>query len=173
MALEHPRLQVVKGDVTELADVERVIAGQDVILFTVGIKPTRDPVSVFSVGTRNVLSAMQGNPSQRLVLVTGIGAGDSRGHGGFFYDRILQPFVLKTMYEDKDRSEALLRASTVDWTIVRPGFLTDSVSAANYRVIRQMEGVTSGDISRADVAHYLLSQSESGSQRADTVFLSD
>lgn len=54
----------------------------------------------------------------------GIGAGDSKGHGGFFYDRIFYPLLLKAVYSDKDRQESLIRASNADWTIVRPGFLT-------------------------------------------------
>ena len=59
---------------------------------------------------------------RRLICVTGIGAGDSKGHGGFLYDRIFNPLLLKTIYEDKDRQESLIKASDVDWVIVRPGF---------------------------------------------------
>ena len=62
---------------------------------------------------------------KRLVCVTGIGAGDSKGHGGFLYDSIFLPFLLGTIYADKDRQELVIKASDVDWTIVRPGFLTN------------------------------------------------
>lgn len=57
---------------------------------------------------------------RRLVALTGIGAGDSKGHGGLFYDRIIYPFFIKPIYEDKDRQEQLIRESDLDWVIVRP-----------------------------------------------------
>jgi hypothetical protein len=66
--------------------------------------------------------------NQKLILVTGIGAGDSKGHGGFFYDRILNPLLLATNYADKDRA------------------------------IENLSGVTAGKISRADVADFILKQ---------------
>lgn len=43
---------------------------------------------------------------KRLVIVTGSGARDSKGHVGFWYDRIFNPRRLKTIYADKDRQEA-------------------------------------------------------------------
>jgi len=95
---------------------------------------------------------------RRLICITGIGAGDSKGHGGFFYDRIFQPLLLKTIYQDKDRQEALVRASGIDWTIVRPGFLNNGPLTGQYRVITDLTGVTAGKISRADVAHFMLTE---------------
>ncbi|MFK7974708.1 MAG: NAD(P)-dependent oxidoreductase [Halioglobus sp.] len=173
MTLEHANLSIIAGDVTNSKDVIGALNNNQAVVFTIGIKPTRDTVSVFSQGTQNVLSAMASDNSQRLIMVTGIGAGESRGHGGFFYDRLLQPLLLKTMYEDKDRSEALIYASEVPWTIVRPGFLVDTDSEAKYRVIESMNGVVSGDIARADVAHYLLWALESGAHTGKTIFLSN
>lgn len=173
MSVSHPHLTMLKGDVTNPEDLQEAMAQAQAIVFTIGINPTREPVSVFSEGARQVLSQMKTDGSQHLIMVSGIGAGDSRGHGGFFYDRIVQPLLLNTMYEDKDRSEALIKNSDVAWTIVRPGFLVDTASEAKYRVIEKMEGVTSGDIARADVAHYLLSAIETGSSVGKTLFLSN
>lgn len=55
----------------------------------------------------------------RLVCITGMGAGDSRGHGGFLYDCLFLPLMLRKVYEDKDRQEEAIRASALDWTIAR------------------------------------------------------
>ena len=43
--------------------------------------------------------ARSGERARTLVClaITGVGAGDSRGHGGFFYDRIILPLVLKRL----------------------------------------------------------------------------
>jgi hypothetical protein len=57
---------------------------------------------------------------RRLVAITGVGAGETRGHGGFLYDRVIFPLFTRQRYRDKDRQEALIAASGLDWVIVRP-----------------------------------------------------
>jgi len=95
------------------------------------------------------------------MAITGVGAGDSRGHGGFFYDRLVLPLLLRKLYEDKDRLERMLVASEANWTIVRPGFLTNGSGTGEYRVLTELEGVRLGRISRADVAHFMASELDS------------
>jgi len=156
LPLTHERLRVVPGDILDEAGVAQAMAGQEAVLITIGIAPTWQPVTVFSQGSRNVLAAMTASGVKRLLAVTGIGAGDTKGHGGFFYDRLVQPLLLKRLYEDKDRQEAIIKGSQVAWTIVRPGFLTNGPLTGKYRVITDLTGVTCGKISRADVAHFLV-----------------
>ena len=173
MDYTHERLTTEKGDVLDPVSVDAITAGHDVVVFSIGIKPTRKPVSVFSQGASNILAAMEKTGVPQLIAVTGIGAGDSKGHGTFTYDNFTQPFLLKTMYEDKDRSEALIRDSEVNWTIVRPGFLTDDGSEASYRVISDMTDITAGDISRADVAHFIVAVLETGGHHGATLLLTN
>jgi putative NADH-flavin reductase len=151
-------LTVVAGDILNPSQVQPAVAGQEAVCLTIGVGVTRKPVAVFSQGTKNVLAAMTEHGVRRLVCVTGIGAGDSAGHGGFLYDRLFKPLLLKTIYEDKDRQEALIRVSDTDWTIVRPGFLTNGPLTGNYRVLTDLWGITTDRISRADVAHFMLEE---------------
>jgi putative NADH-flavin reductase len=173
MPLEHDNLQNLLGDVTNAARIAELVPGHEVIVSAIGIGPTRKPVSVFSDGMANVLAALPTPETTRLISVTGIGAGDSRGHGSFFYDNILWPLLLKTVYLDKDKQEAMIRASNTQWTIVRPGFLTDGSAPADYRIIDDMDGITAGSISRADVAHYIVAAIEQNLQLGETVLLSN
>jgi putative NADH-flavin reductase len=158
MPKQHDRLRVVQGDILDLEAVQRAMVEQEAVCVTIGIGITWKPVTVFSQGTRNVLEAMLQAGVRRLLCITGIGAGDSKGHGGFLYDRLFNPLLLKTIYEDKDRQEALIRASETEWTIVRPGFLTNGPLTKKYQVITDLTGVTAGKISRADVAHFILEE---------------
>jgi len=103
---------------------------------------------------------------QRIVCITGIGAGDSRGHGGFFYDRVVEP-------QDKDRQEALLRHSDRDWIIVRSGMLTNDEATGKYRVLLDLTGVTVGKVARADVAAFVLQQLTSDDFLRKTPVLTD
>ncbi len=154
-------LRILGGDIMDADAVTLAVEGQQAVCVTVGCGPTRKPVSLFSEGIRNVIAAMQQHSVSKLICVTGIGAGDSRGHGGFFYDRLINPLLLKTIYEDKDRQEALVRDCQLDWVIVRPGFLTNGPLTQKYRILTELQGVRAGKISRADVAHFILSQLDS------------
>jgi putative NADH-flavin reductase len=167
----HERLRTVIGNVIDQEIVNTAVAGQDVVYWTIGIKPTLKPVTVFSEGTQHLLRAMRDANVRRLICITGIGAGDSRGHGGFFYDLIIHPLLLRTIYEDKDRQEELIRASDTDWIIVRPGFLTNWPLTGHYRIITDITGVTAGKISRADVAHFMLENIVSREYVGKTVLL--
>jgi putative NADH-flavin reductase len=160
LGLTDLRLTKIKGDARNLPDVREAAAGQDAVCSCVGVGPTFKPVDVFSRGAANVLAALEEAPGVKFVCVTGIGAGDSRGHGGFLYDKIFQPLLLKMIYEDKDRQESLIKASNADWLIVRPGFLTNGPRTGKYRAITALEGVTAGKISRSDVADFILNQLE-------------
>jgi putative NADH-flavin reductase len=155
---QHDRLKVVQGDVLDANAVALAMAGQEAVCCSLGVKVPWFYVNVFSDGTRNLLDAMKKTGARRLVCVTGIGAGDSMGHGGFLYDRLFLPFLLRTIYADKDRQESMIKASDADWVIVRPGFLTNGPLTGRYRAITNLSGVTAGWISRADVAHFILQQ---------------
>ena len=158
LPISHEQLVVMTGDILEPESVQYAAEGQDAVCITIGINPTRKPVTVFSEGAKNVIEAMTRSGSGLLICVTGIGAGDSKNHGGFFYDKIFNPLLLKTIYADKDRQEALVSSSNLEWIIVRPGFLTNGPQTGTYRALTELEGITAGKISRADVAHFILTE---------------
>ena len=56
---------------------------------------------MFSDATRILIQAIDTRGVRRLVCITGIGDGDSRGHGGFLYDKIIFPWITKETYVDK------------------------------------------------------------------------
>jgi len=158
LTLSHERLRVLQGDVLDPAAVDAAVRGQDAVILSLGRKHHRKPTTLFSDATRIVIDAMHRHGVRRLVAITGIGAGDSRGHGGFLYDRIIFPLVLKHTYADKDRQEELIRHSDLDWVIVRPASFTNGPLRDRLRVATDLRGVTIGKISRADVAAFVLDQ---------------
>ena len=177
MTLDHPNLDTIDGDILNAEIVRRALADQDAVVVSIGVGPTRKPVTVFSAGTRNVLDGMAATGVRRLIAITGIGAGETRGHGGFFYDRVFLPLALRTIYDDKDRQEALIRDTgnthVLDWTIVRPGFLTDDEARHQYRVITELGDIAAGKIARADVAHFIVAALESQLYYGVTPLLTD
>jgi len=115
--------------------------------------------TLFSRAAQNLAAALE--PEQLLIAVTGIGAGDSRGHGGFLYDYVALPLMLGRMYADKEREERIIRERVARWIIVRPGFLTNGPRTGRWRALVDLRGVRAGKISRADVADFILAQAKS------------
>ncbi len=153
-------LTVVKGDACDRDAVAKLVADQDAICCCLGVPPSRKPVSVFSESISLVVDQIPDDDGPRILAITGVGAGDSRGHGGFLYDKIIFPLLLKRMYEDKNRLEQLLRDSKANWTIIRPGLLTNGPQTGKYEILEDLTGVTLGKISRADVADFMVSELE-------------
>jgi len=168
ITLSHPALSVHQGDVRDRESVAKLCTGYDLICSCIGVPITLKPVDLFSIAATNIVAAVMANPGQKFIAVTGIGAGDSKGHGGFLYDNIFKPLLLKTIYADKNREEAIITASAIDWLIVRPAGLTNGLRTKTYRVVNDLSGVTSRRISRRDVADFILSQTAHPTQFGKT-----
>src|SRR4029077_12728546 len=112
---------------------------------------------VFGHHSHPLVNAMEARSVKRLICVTGLGAVDSRGHGGLLYDAVLW-LILGRIYADKDAQERIIRRSRLDWTIVRPTVLTNGPRTGAYRVLVDARDWRSGSISRADVADFLVRQ---------------
>jgi len=158
ISFSHPKLTIHQGDVRDPASLVDPARDRDVLCSCVGGPITCKPVDLFSTAATTLVETVAATPGQKLIAVTGIGAGDSKGHGGFLYDKIFNPLLLKTIYADKDREEAIISASSVEWLIVRPAGLTNGPRTGTYRVLTALDGVTSKRISRRDVADFILTQ---------------
>lgn len=151
--------ELIEGDARDPAALTRAIAGCDAVISSLGtaMSPFRE-VTLLSTATRALVGVMEQQNIQRLVCITGLGAGDSRGHGGFFFDRLFLPLMLRKVYEDKNRQEDAIRASTLDWTIVRPTVLNDKPARGGIKALTDLSGVHGGTIARSDVAEFVVQQ---------------
>jgi len=151
------RPRVLQGNALDPEAVEPAVAGQDAMLSALGTR-SRKPTTLFSASTANLIDAMKKHGVRRLVCLTGIGAGDSKGHGGFLYDRFLLPFVVRNQYADKDRQEEIIKRSGLEWVIVRPARLTNEPAKGEYRIFLSGDSYRATTISREDVAAFMLAQ---------------
>ena len=125
------RPRVLEGNALDPEAVEAAVEGQDAVLSALGTR-SRKPTTLFSASTANLVAAMKKHGVRRLVCLTGIGAGDSKGARRFPLRRVILPFVVNNQYEDKDRQE-IVRRSGLDWVIVRPARLTNGSATGEYR----------------------------------------
>lgn len=150
-------LETRDGDARIETDVDAALEGVDVVVQALGVPVSElfQPVDLFSKATRILVDAMQRRNTKQLIAVTGFGAGDCRQAIGLLQS---VPFrlVLGRAYDDKDVQERIIKQSDLDWTIVRPGVLTNSAHSGRYRVLYEPREWRNGVISRADVADFIV-----------------
>lgn len=155
--------RLVTGDARDEAALRAALKGQDAVLSALGTpaSPFRE-VTLLSTAARALVAAMRAERVSRLIAITGIGAGDSAGHGGFLFDRVIFPLLLRHVYADKDRQEAIIRDSGLDWVLVRPAVLNDKPGRGAVRALEDLSGFQGGSIAREDVARFVVDQVEAG-----------
>ncbi len=160
--IQNANLEKVSGDALDRDTIRKALEGIEAVIQTLGVdispRAIFERTTLFSQSTRILVDAMKAADVKRLIAVTGLGAGDSRGHGGFLYDMVAFPLLLKRVYDDKDTQEWIIRSSGLDWTIVRPGLLTSGPATGQYRILTRPQDWRFGVISRADVADFLVRQ---------------
>ena len=156
-AFTDPRLTVAGADVRE--PIDDVLAGADAVLSTLGVPFTRQPVDTYSLGTRNIVTAMQRTGLHRLVVVSSTAPYPYPGRRDAplalrLVEPVLTRTIGKTVYDDIRRMEMIVRDSGLRWTIVRPSGLFDLPQPTNY-VAGETDPV-GAFTARIDLADYLV-----------------
>jgi putative NADH-flavin reductase len=157
----RPGTTVATADVTDPGDVDRVVAGSDAVLSSLGVPLTRKPITVYSRGNAHIVAAMHRHGVKRLVTVASSVMDPTwRPSGEFFFNTVLDPLFNRkagrTAHDDMRRMEALVRESDLDWTIARPSGLFDHPTVTAYSVA---ENVADGLFTaRTDLAAAMLAQ---------------
>ncbi len=159
--VSHELLEKRVGDALDPADVESAVVGIDTVILTLGVATgpamVLGTVHRFSDATRVLLSAVERSGVRRLICVSGFGAGDSHSKLGCLQGIAFQA-ILGRVYDDKTLQERLIRASHLDWVIVRPVILTNGRRTGRYQIMVDRKDWRNGFISRADVADFLVKQ---------------
>jgi putative NADH-flavin reductase len=158
VAIEHPKLKLVRGDVMDAAAVEKAVEGHEAVISALG--PSRPPMpSMMETAAKNIAAAMKKAGIRRMVSTTGAGVRDAQDQPKLV-DHIIKGLLTLLAGEvlrDSEANVAVLRASDLDWTIVRYPRLTDGPFTGQYRVgyVGQNSGT---QLSRADGAHFVLQE---------------
>jgi uncharacterized protein YbjT (DUF2867 family) len=143
----------VRSDGAEpvLADLERedvsdAVAGADAVVFAAGAGPGSGPERKRTVdlgGAVKLIDAARDGGVRRYVMISAIGARDPAAGS-----EAMRPYL-----EAKAEADAALAQSGLDFTIVRPGRLTDEPGTGRVRAAERLER---GDVTRDDVAATLV-----------------
>jgi uncharacterized protein YbjT (DUF2867 family) len=133
------------ADMEELDSLAEFVEGADAVVFAAGAGPGSGPERKRTVdlgAAVKLLEAAEATGARRYLMVSSIGAGDP-GSGA----EAMRPYL-----EAKAEADAALSASDLDWTIVRPGGLTDEPGTGLVAVGSLEAG---GWVTRDDVAAVL------------------
>ncbi|MBM3408624.1 MAG: SDR family oxidoreductase [Betaproteobacteria bacterium] len=160
--MSHPRLEKIRGDALNRHNIDAALEGMDVVIQVLGLSSLLDlfrPVSLFSNATRVLVKAMEAKPVKRLICITGFVAGDSQASISYLQRRPFQ-ILFGRAYADKSLQEQLIKDSSLEWTIARPGFLTNGRRTGRYKILDRASEWRNGMISRLNVADFLVRQVE-------------
>ena len=169
----HDLVEPFPGDALSAEDVSSAVVGVRGVVYALGIKERLamlwEEETLFSESTRVLIDAMARADVRRIVVVTGFGAGRSRSAMSKL-ESLGHKAVLGRPYADKDRQEAMIVESHLDWTIARPVILTNGQKSGSLKVLRDPSTWRNGLVSRRDVATYLIDAVLDGLDiRADVV----
>ena len=146
------QVEVIAGDVTQSETLTGAVGRVDAIVFTLGSdgKGKAGAETVDYGGVRNILCAL-GSQKPRIALMTSIGVTNREGS----YNRSTEA------HDWKRRSERLVRASGLPYTIVRPGWF-DYNGPNEHKLLflqgdrRQAGDPSDGVIARRQIAEVLV-----------------
>jgi putative NADH-flavin reductase len=156
---EH--LTVVQGELTDQMLIENAVKGADAVISVLG--PRGDSKNKpLTEGMKNIIAAMKKHGVRRLIISSTISAKDSNDLPEF-RARTLVNLVKLTMhaaYEEIVSVAETVRASDLDWTIVRLTLLNDKPKSEKVRAGYLGRREVGTWVSRADVADFMLKQVE-------------
>jgi uncharacterized protein YbjT (DUF2867 family) len=144
--VEATGAEAVVADMEALDDLSGFVEGADAVVFAAGAGPGSGPERKRTVdlgAAVKLIEAARAAKVRRYMMVSSIGADDPAAGG-----EAMRPYL-----EAKAEADAALASSGLDYTIVRPGRLTNEPGTSR---VAAGEGLERADIPRDDVAAVLV-----------------
>jgi len=159
--VSHEHLTVINGELSDAALIETAVKGTDAVLSALGPRggSKNKPLTQ---GMRNIIAAMNNQGVRRLIMTSTLSAKDSKDKPDF-RTKAMVNLVKTTMhaaYEDIVSVAETVRASDLEWTIVRLAILNNKPKSGKVKVGYVGSGEVGTQISRADIADFMLKQIE-------------
>lgn len=141
--LDTTGMKIVEGDVTDTARLTEAMKGQDIVYANL--------TGEMDILAQAVLDAMNAAGVKRLIFVTSLGIYDEvPGKFGDWNRREIGAYLPPFR-----RAADLIEATDLDYTILRPAWLTDR-DEVEYEITTRNEPFKGTEVSRKSVAAYIL-----------------
>ena len=168
--IKDDNLVLVKGDVLNKEDVDMALEGKDALVSGLGVGNTLTANDLMYNAVSTLIPAMQIENVKRFIWLSAFGVGPTFKQANWL-QKLAFKLPLRDIYADKEKADELVRNSDLDWTIVAPVKLTNGSLTTKYEAGEKFEMFGFPAISRADVAHFMLSQLNDESFIKKTVIL--
>jgi uncharacterized protein YbjT (DUF2867 family) len=177
---KSPKINIITGLTTDTDDVRKAMIGCDAVICTLGalhqseILTLRkiDPPHTLEISIRNTIECMKEAGIRRIITQSSFGVGDSYEYAPWLLKMAVKYTKFKIVVEDHNMQEQLLKASGLDWTIVQPVGLTDHTQFKKLCVTYDT-APPSRDVSRKQVAHFMIDNLENKAYLKKTPVLSE
>jgi putative NADH-flavin reductase len=157
--LQHPNLKFIIGTLDDKEKLKESIAGADGCLSVLGGNSlTRHAVEIVT-GIDRIVKILEESGVKRYIYLSSIGVGESRIYMPQPVRFLIADLMLRVPLADHNTNEKRIAASSLQWTVVRPGGLNDGPKTGNLK--HGTEKITlkgNAYISRANVASFMLDQ---------------
>ena len=150
------RLSVVRADVRDADSLRSAVGGHDAVVSAIG-PPGRRAGGLYSAGARATVAAMEAAGVDRFVGITSAGVRYDDRELAPWYRYLVRP-LLSDVYGDMIAMERIVRASSLEWTLVRPVLLVDRDPTDTYRVLDGATPARGRTITRGDVARFIVGE---------------
>jgi uncharacterized protein YbjT (DUF2867 family) len=153
-ALDLPKsVELIQGTPANIDDIRRAMDGTEAVIDVLNNSRASDnpwakpvsPATFMADAVRNVLTVMAERGIARIVVTSSQGIGDDWARLNPILRTLISLSNIKLVFADHNEVDRLVRASSTDWTLVRPVALTDKPAAT--------PGMW---LNRADLARFLL-----------------
>ena len=142
--LKKMEVEPVVADVEKLDDISEAVGETDAVLFAAGAGPGSGAERKWTVdrdGAIKLIDAAKKNGVNRYVMISAMGLDKPRGNE-----------VFQVYQQAKAQADEALRKSGLDYTIVKPGRLTNEPGEGMVAISKKLDR---GEIPREDVAAVL------------------
>jgi putative NADH-flavin reductase len=151
----RPGVTVTQGDVTDPEAVADVVASADAVLSALGPRGAKTP-GLLGAAASTVTQAMVKHGVGRLICVSAAGAFIREDPEANPLVKAILPRIFARPFADVREMERVVRASALDWTLVRPTRLVNGPGTGEFRIRDQYPPPGLTKIARADVAQFMI-----------------
>ncbi len=159
LAIDHQNLKIVVGELNEIFKLKNALEGADACISTLGGTSLKEHSTEIIEGIDNIVMLMEELNIPRFIYLSSIGVGESRKMMPFLIRFFITKLLFQIPFADHLENEQRIMNSNIEWTIVRPGSLTEGNLTKKFRIgsdLIRLKGNLS--ISRANVAWFIVNE---------------
>ena len=164
ITIKRYNLTIFEGTPRDVIALQKAMEGCEAVLSTLNISrkyefpwsPLRSPKDFLSTTMERVVTLSEKSRLRRVVFISAWGVYETKKDLPGWFQWLVNNSTLHYQYNDHERQEAVLRNSTLDWTAVRPVFLTNFKNHKEVFVSEDNEPRPSLYLSRRNLAGFML-----------------